>query len=66
MSNWIVDAHVLDSNPYDGHTLEGAIAQIERLTKKTPDNVIIDQGYQGHGSRGASDVITSRLAGATL
>ncbi|NOY42582.1 MAG: hypothetical protein GXP26_12200 [Planctomycetes bacterium] len=28
-SNWIVGAHALDSNPYDGHTLEGAIRQTE-------------------------------------
>jgi IS5 family transposase len=35
-SNWIVGAQALHGNPYDGHTLAGAIEQIERLTAKTP------------------------------
>ena len=55
-NNWIVGAHALDGNPYDGHTLEGAIQQIERLTKKTPDDVIVDKGYQGHGYEGSATV----------
>ena len=55
-SNWIVGAHALDGNPYDGHTLEGAMAQIERLTKTTPDDVMVDQGYRGHGYEGSACV----------
>ena len=55
-SNWIVGAQALHGNPYDGHTLEGAIAQIERLTKKTPRDVIVDKGYQGHGYAGSACV----------
>ncbi len=55
-SNWIVGAHALDGNPYDGHTLEGAIAQIERLTNKTPEDVMVDKGYQGHGYEGSACV----------
>lgn len=55
-SNWIVGAHALHGNPYDGHTLDGAIAQIKRLTKQTPDDVIVDQGYRGHGYEGSATV----------
>ena len=33
-SNWIIGSHALHGNPYDGHTLEGAIAQIERFPRK--------------------------------
>lgn len=55
-SNWIVGARALHGNPYDGHTLERAIKQIERLTKKTPDDVIVDQGYRGHGYEGSACV----------
>jgi IS5 family transposase len=55
-SNWIVGAHALHGNPYDGHTLDGAIAQIERLTKQTPNDVIVDQGYRGHGYEGSATV----------
>ncbi len=54
--NWIVGAHALHGNPYDGHTLAGAIAQVERLTKQTPDDVIVDKGYQGHGYEGSATV----------
>jgi IS5 family transposase len=55
-SNWIVGAHALDGNPYDGHTLCGAITQIERLTGHSPQDVMVDQGYRGHGYEGPASV----------
>jgi IS5 family transposase len=55
-SNWIVGAHALHGNPYDGHTLSGAIQQVERLTGHTPDDVMVDQGYRGHGYGGSAIV----------
>jgi IS5 family transposase len=55
-SNWIVGAQALHGNPYDGHTLEGAIAQIERLAGTNPDDVIVDQGYRGHNYTGSAAV----------
>lgn len=55
-SNWIVGAQALHGNPYDGHTLSGAIAQVERLTGRTPDDVMVDRGYRGHGYAGSSIV----------
>jgi IS5 family transposase len=55
-SNWIVGAHALDGNPYDGHTLCGAITQVERLTGHSPQDVMVDQGYRGHGYEGAASV----------
>lgn len=55
-SNWIVGAHALHGNPYDGHTLEKAIKQVARLTKQTPGDVIVDKGYQGHGYAGEATV----------
>ena len=55
-SNWIVGAHALHGNPYDGHTITGAIAQIERLTRITPGDVIVDQGYRGHNYQGDANV----------
>jgi len=51
-SNWIVGTQALHDNPYDGHTLRGAIQQVERLTGQTPNEVIVDQGYRGHDYRG--------------
>ena len=55
-SNWIVGVHALHGNPYDGHTLAAAIAQIERLTRKTPGDVMVDQGYRGHNYVGDATV----------
>ena len=55
--NWIVGAKALHGNPYDGHTLAGAIEQIKRLTKQTPTDVIVDKGYQGHNSQGGATTV---------
>lgn len=51
-SNWIVGTQALHGNPYDGHTLGSAIGQVERLTGRTPNDVMVDQGYRGHGYAG--------------
>jgi len=55
-NNWIVGAHALHGNPYDGHTLGGAIGQVERLTGRSPEDVMVDQGYRGHGYTGSAIV----------
>jgi IS5 family transposase len=55
-SNWIVGTQAWHGNPYDGHTLGGAIQQVERLTGQTPQDVTVDQGYRGHGYTGAAMV----------
>jgi IS5 family transposase len=55
-SNWVVGTHALHGNPYDGHTLRGAIAQVERLTGHSPQDVMVDQGYRGHGYEGPAIV----------
>ena len=55
-SNWVVGTHALHGNPYDGHTLRGAIAQVERLTGHSPQDVMVDGGYRGHGYEGSTIV----------
>jgi IS5 family transposase len=55
-SNWIVGTQALHHNPYDGHTLSGAIGQVERLTGHSPQDVMVDQGYRGHGYQGSAMV----------
>jgi IS5 family transposase len=55
-SNWIVGTQALHGNPYDGHTLSGAIGQVERLTGLTPEDVMVYQGYRGHGYAGSAIV----------
>lgn len=48
-SNFIVGAMALHGNPFDGHTLKTALAQIKRLTGVKPKEAQVDRGYQGHG-----------------
>lgn len=36
-------------NPFDGHTLEGQLDQVECLTGKRPVMTFVDRGYKGHG-----------------
>ena len=55
-SNWIVGTQALHGNPYDGHTLGGALGQVERLTGHSPEDVMVDQGYRGHGYTGSAIV----------
>ena len=35
-------------NPYDGHTLEEVIAEMERWTGIEVERIYVDKGYQGH------------------
>ena len=35
------------TNPYDGHTLDQALEQVEILTSKAPTIVLADRGYRG-------------------
>ncbi len=37
----------MPGNPYDGHTLQNAIEQVEILTATTPMIVLADRGYRG-------------------
>jgi IS5 family transposase len=55
-NNWIVGAQALHGNPYDGHTLAGALAQSERLTGIPIKTAVVDQGYRGHQFPGDTKV----------
>lgn len=47
-------------NPFDGHTLEEQLDQVERLTGRVPGTTFVDKGYQGHGvDPGRSRVLIS-------
>ena len=54
--NWIVGVQHLPGNPYDGHTLKGAIEQVTRLTGWSPKQAFCDLGYRGHGPLGETRV----------
>ena len=46
---FILGAHSLEGNPYDGHTLEGTLDQVTELTGVRPERCYVDRGYRGHG-----------------
>jgi IS5 family transposase len=46
---FIVGAQARPGLPYDGHTLQSQIAQVERLTGARVERAYVDRGYRGHG-----------------
>lgn len=46
--NWVVGIEALHSNPFDGHTLKGALQQVSRLVGWAPKNAYCDRGYKGN------------------
>lgn len=54
--SWVVGVQGLHGNPYDGHTLSSAVAQVERITGLAVEEVFTDKGYRGHDYRGDAEV----------
>lgn len=50
-SNFIVGGQSLPGTPYDGHTLQDALAQTRRLTHTEIDEAFVDRGYRGHSEQ---------------
>jgi len=65
---WVVGIAALHGNPYDGHTLKGAHAQVERLTGITPEEMFVDKGYRGsqHHPENVTVYISGRKLSGTL
>lgn len=55
-SNWLVGAQSLQGNPYDGHTLDNALTQVEQITGRRPKKAYCDQGYRGHGIKDSTAI----------
>ncbi len=49
---FVTHAKALPGNPYDGHTLEAVLPDIETITGTTIARVIADAGYRGHNAPG--------------
>ena len=57
---FVVGAMSCPENPYDGHTLERQLEQVEQLTGRMPPTTFVDKGYKGHGvDPGRSAVLIS-------
>src|SRR6266851_2097701 len=65
---WVVGIAALHGNPYDGHTLKAAHAQVAKLTGVTPEEIFVDKGYRGtaHHPEGVAVYLSGRRLKGTL
>ena len=56
---FVLNAKALPGNPYDGHTLKGAIEATERLTGCSIERTYVDKGYRGHDASNPHRVFIS-------
>lgn len=59
-SGIIVGIKSLVKNEYDGHTLPGALEQVERLTGRRPAAAIVDRGYQGSQQINGTEIVRAK------
>jgi IS5 family transposase len=60
----VVDCQALHGNPYDGHTLEGALLRMFSHTGTMPRHALVDRGYRGSQKTWYSQVhITGKRKG---
>jgi len=65
MDNFVVGMQALAGNPFDGHTLQGALDQVSRLTGTVPERCYVDRGYRGHGVKKTAVFISGQKRGVT-
>jgi hypothetical protein len=58
--NFVVGAQALHNNPYDGHTLNDAKEQAERLGDFVTQSIFVDRGYRGHNYEGEAKIHLAR------
>jgi len=54
--SWVIEATAFHGNPYDGHTLEASLKQMEALTGWIAKDAYVDLGYRGHGYEGNTQI----------
>ena len=62
-SNFVVGGLALPGNPFDGHTLVSALAQVRRLTERAIEEAFVDRGYRGHGEEQTRVYISGQKRG---
>ncbi|ABM36708.1 IS5 family transposase [Polaromonas naphthalenivorans] len=61
----VVGCRSMPGNPYDGHTLDEAIEQVEILAEKRPGIAIVDKGYRGAQVQGVQILRSGQRRGIT-
>jgi IS5 family transposase len=56
----ILGAYSLPENDYDGHTLDPALQQVERIAMYRPKVAIADRGYRGKSKCGETEILTPK------
>ena len=54
--DWFVGALLCEGNPYDGHTLDATLKQVESNTGVPLTDAFVDKGYRGHDYPGEAAV----------
>ena len=54
--NWIVGIQAHHGNPYDGHTLDGMLKFVNRMTGTPVNEAYCDKGFRGHNHSGDTTV----------
>jgi len=54
--DWFVGALLCEDNPYDGHTLNKTLDQVEQITGVPVRNGYVDKGYRGHDYQGDATI----------
>lgn len=62
---FVVGMRSFAGNPYDGHTLQPALEQVEILTEQRPELAVVDRGYRGHGEEKTRVLISGTRRGLT-
>jgi IS5 family transposase len=57
---WVLAAHSLEGNPYDGHTLQESMDRIISTAGVEPEHVYVDMGYRGHDYEGGCQIHVGR------
>jgi IS5 family transposase len=61
----VVGMRSIPGNPYDGHTLQETLEQVEILTDKRPSIAIVDKGYRGAELTGTQILRSGQRRGVT-
>ena len=60
--NWVLGVRLCEGNPYDGHTLTAALADVQSNTGIDVSDAYVDKGYRGHDYEGDA---TIHIAGSS-